>query len=371
MPAPPYPIRPEVLTFEPYSPGLSIDEIRNRFGLDTVIKMASNENPLGASPFVIKTITDHAAFAFRYPQSDSPRLVAALAEHHGIPAANIVPGNGSDEIIDLLIRICPTPGVHNIVACRPSFSMYRLQSRLCGVEFRAVPLKPDFSFDWENLREAVGDSTALIFITTPDNPSGWCPPAAAVEAFAASLPKSCLLVVDEAYMDFCRDETACSLLPRFSAFPNLVILRTFSKSFGMAGIRLGYGIMPQSLADAMRSVHMPFSVNILAESAGIAALRDTAFYNLTLRAVREGRDFLMEKLAALGCRVYPSEANFIMFQPPASCGKDAAEIFEYLLSRGLIIRPLKSYGLPRHLRVSIGTADENKRFLSLLQEALA
>jgi len=371
MPTTPYPIRPEVLAFDPYSPGLSIDEVRDRFGLSTVIKMASNENPLGTSPFVSREITHRAAFAFRYAQSDNPRLVAALAEHHGIPAANIIPGNGSDEVIDLLIRVCPTPGTHNIVACKPSFSMYRLQSRLCGVEFRAVPLKPDFSFDWKGLRAAVDDKTALVFITTPDNPSGWCPPVADVELFAASLPENCLLVVDEAYMDFCRDEGACSLLPRFSAFPNLVILRTFSKSYGMAGIRLGYGIMPQPLADAMRSVRMPFSVNILAESAGIAALQDTAFYDLTLRTVREGRDFLAEKLAALGCRVYPSEANFIMFQPPGSCGRDAAGIFEYLLSRGLIIRPLKSYELPGHLRVSIGTEDENKRFLSLLQEALA
>jgi histidinol-phosphate aminotransferase len=370
MSATPYPIRPEVLAFEPYSPGLSIDEIRDRFGLDRVIKMASNENPLGASPFVIKEITDNAALVFRYAQSGNPRPVAALAERHGIPPGNIVPGNGSDESLDLLIRVCPTPGVHNIVACKPSFSMYRIQSRLCGVAFRAVPLMPDFSFDWRSLRAAVDDNTALVFITTPDNPSGWCPPAAAVEDFAASLPESCLLVVDEAYMDFCRNETACSLLPRFSAFPNLIILRTFSNSFGMAGIRLGYGIMPQPLADSMRSVHMPFSVNILAEIAGLAALQDTPFYNLTLRTVGEGRDFLTEKLRALGCRVYPSEANFIMFQPPESCDKDASEVFEYLLSRGLIIRPLKSYGLPRHLRVSIGAEDENKRFISLLREAL-
>ena len=367
----PYPIRPDVLAFESYSPGLSIDEIRDRFGLDMVTKMASNENSLGVSPFVVREITGQAGLAFRYAQSGNPRLVAALAEHHGIPAAHIIPGNGSDEVNDLLIRVCPTPGLHNIVACKPSFSMYRIQSRLCGVEFRAVPLKSDFSFDWEGLRAAVDAHTALVFITTPDNPSGWCPPAAAVEAFAASLPASCLLVVDEAYMDFCRDEKACSLLPRFSAFPNLVILRTFSKSYGLAGIRLGYGIMPQPLADAMRSAHMPFSVNILAEHAGIAALQDTAFHALTLTTVHEGRDFLTEQLAALGCRVYPSEANFIMFEPPASCGRDAAGIFEYLLSRGLIIRPLKSYGLPRHLRVSVGTAEENKRFLSLMQEALA
>lgn len=371
MPATPYPIRPEVLAFEPYSPGLSIDEIRKRSGLDTVIKMASNENPLGAPAFARKVIAERAGSVFRYAQAGNPRLVTALAEHHGLPEAGIIPGNGSDEVIDLLIRVCPTPGVHNIVACRPSFSMYRIQSLLCGVEFRAVPLNEDFSFDWGGLAGAVDGNTALVFITTPDNPSGWCPPASDVEAFAKALPASCLLVIDEAYMDFCRDESACSLLPRFAEFPNLVILRTFSKAFGMAGIRLGYGIMPAPLAKAMRSVHMPFSVNVLAEAAGIAALQDRAFYEATLRAVREGRAVLSEGLTALGCRVYPSDANFIMFRAPESRGKDAARIFENLLARGLIIRPLKSYGLPGHLRVSIGTAEENRRFLSLLREELA
>ena len=140
MPATLYPIRPEVQAFEPYSPGLSIDEIRSRYGLDTVIKMASNENPLGTSPFVRNVIASHAAYAFRYAQSGNPRLVDALAAHHSIPAAHIIPGNGSDEVIDLLARGCPTPGLHNIVACKPSFSMYRIQSRQSGVEFRAVPL---------------------------------------------------------------------------------------------------------------------------------------------------------------------------------------------------------------------------------------
>ena len=371
MTPPAYPVRPEVLAFDPYVSGLAIDEIRARFGLESVIKMASNENPLGCSPLVQKAIRDNAASAFRYPQSGNPRLVAALAEHHGLPAGRIIPGNGSDEVIDLLIRVCPTPGAHNVVAAKPSFSMYRIQSRLCGVEFREVPLRGDFSFDWQGLRAAVDANTALVFITTPDNPSGYCPPAAEVEAFARSLPSSCLLVLDEAYMDFCRDESAFSLLPRLDEFPNLVILRTFSKSFGLAGIRLGYGIMPEFLADRLRAVHMPFSVNLLAEAAGMAALADKVFYAETLRATREGRAFLAGELAALGCRVYPSEANFLMFQLPDACGKDARRVFEDLLSKGLIIRPLNSYGLPGHLRVSVGSAEENRRFITLLREALS
>ena len=370
MPMPSYPIRPEVRAFDPYSPGLSIDEIRERFGLDTVVKMASNENPLGVSPVVREVIAGHAAFAFRYVQAGNPRLAAAIAAHHGLPVERIVPGNGSDEIIDLLVRACPTPGVHNVVACRPSFSMYRIQSRLCGVEFRDVPLLPDFSFDWQGLLDTVDDKTAIVFITTPDNPSGWCPPAGEVERFAKSLPASCLLVVDEAYMDFCDDEAAFSLLGRIDEFPNLAVLRTFSKSFGLAGIRLGYGILPVPLAEALRSVHMPFSVNILAEAAGIAALGDAVFYEATMAAVREGRAVLAQGLAALGCRVYPSQANFLMFELPDGCGKDAAGVFETLLSRGLIIRPLASYGLPKHLRVSVGSEEENRFCLDLVRDVL-
>ena len=160
MTPPAYPVRPEVLAFDPYVAGLAIDEIRARFGLESVIKMASNENPLGCSPLVQKAIRESAASAFRYPQSGNPRLVAALAEHHGLPAGRIIPGNGSDEVIDLLIRVCPTPGAHNVVAARPSFSMYKIQSRLCGVEFREVPLREDFSFDWQGLRAAVDATNA-------------------------------------------------------------------------------------------------------------------------------------------------------------------------------------------------------------------
>ena len=366
-----YPIRTEVLGFEPYSPGLSIDEIRFRFGLNSVVKMASNENPLGTSPLVQKAVRDHADSVFRYAQSGNPKLVSAIAAHHGMPERLFVAGNGSDEVIDLLIRVCPTPGVHNVVACRPCFSMYRIQSRLCGVEFRQMPLEDDFSFDWSGLMNLVDDKTALVFITTPDNPSGYCPPAAEVKDFIRSLPPSCLLVVDEAYMDFCEDQAGHSLLPCFSEFPNLVVLRTFSKSFGLAGIRLGYGIMPEALADALRSVHMPFSINILAEAAGLAALADTVFYQATLEAVANGRRLIADGLKALGCVVFPSHANFMMFTLPKHSGKNALGVFDELLSCGLIIRPLSSYGLPDHLRVSIGNEEENRLFLALLEECMA
>ena len=367
----PYPIRPAVLDFAPYSPGLSIDEIRRRFQLESVVKMASNENPLGTSPLVKDAICRAATSAFRYAQSGNPRLAEALAAHHNVPVACIVTGNGSDEVIDLLIRVCPTPGRHNVVMAEPSFSIYRLQSKLCGVEMRRVPLHEDFSFDFEKMLASVDADTALVFLTTPDNPSGYCPTREDVAAFARALPTGCLLVMDEAYMDFADDEAARSLLTCRDAFPKLVVLRTFSKSFGLAGLRLGYGVMPEPLAAALCRVRLPFSVNILAEEAGLAALQDETFRRATLECVRFGREFLSRELAALGCRVWPSMANFLMFALPAGCGHTPRSLFEALLAKGMIIRPLASYGLEAHLRVSIGTAAENSRFLELLRTELA
>lgn len=365
------PIRPEVLELDPYSPGLSIAEIMERHGLETVVKMASNENPLGVSPVVLKLLREKAPFAFRYARAGNPELTAAIAGHHGLDPDRIVAGNGSDEIIDLLLRVCPTPGRHNVTACKPSFSMYRIQSRLCGLEFRAVPLKADFSFDWQGLLAAVDENTAMVFITTPDNPSGWCPPVAEVAAFAGALPAGCLLVVDEAYMDFCEDQRAHSLLPQLDSFPNLAILRTFSKAYGLAGIRLGYGVLPLDVARAMRRAHMPFSVNILAEAAGMAALQDTVFYRATLETVNEGRAVLRQGLEALGCAVLPSWANFLMFRPPVSSTLSAERIFADLLRRGLIIRPLGAYDLPDYLRVSVGSPAENRFFLDCLKDLLS
>lgn len=366
-----FPIRPEVLEFTSYTPGLSIDEIQQRFGLARVVKLASNENPLGTSPHVQKVLRDRANIVFRYAQSGNPRLVNALAAHLGVEPECLVLGNGSDEIIDLLIRVCPTPGVHSVVACQPSFSLYGIQSRFAGVEFRTVPLKRDFSFDWQGLRAAVNDSTAIVFITSPDNPSGYCPPVEEVRAFAASLPATCLLVVDEAYVDFCDDISAHSLMGERDFWPRLVLLRTFSKCYGLAGLRLGYGIMPAHLAQLLRMVRPPFSVNILAEEAGIAVLGDTTFKSETIATVHQGRAYLRGALEKLGCITFPTQSNFMMFQLPPSCALGAKDVFEALLSRGMIIRPLTSYGLPDHLRVSMGTAEENRLFIRLLTEVLA
>ena len=364
------PVRPEVRAFKPYQAGLSIEEIRARYGLERVIKLSSNENPLGVSPLVREALARHASQAFRYPQSGNPRLVKAIAALHGVPPERIVTGNGSDEILDLLFRVCATPGVHNIAAFRPCFGIYVTQARLCGLELRQADLNPDFSFPWDKLLEQVDERTALVLVTNPDNPSGRATPAAELIRLAEALPPSCLLVVDEAYMDFADPESAFTMLPQLERFPNLALVRTFSKSRGLAGARLGYGLLPGELAELLWRVRLPFSVNVLAEEAGLAALEDTVFHAETLRTVAEGRRFLSAELADLGFRVYPSQTNFVMFEvPPHRPGiSDAAALFEAMLRQGVILRPLGSYGLPRHLRVSVGTGEENRQAVEALRK---
>jgi len=359
-------IRRQLLDFDPYSPGLSVEEVKERYGLSSVIKLASNENPLGVSPKVLETMEKQLKGVHRYPQAGSPRLRQALAAYHGIPEGRIVAGNGSDEIIDLLIRATVEPGRDHVLAFHPCFNIYRLQSKLCNVAFRQIALRNDFTFPMQALLDAVNDATAIVFLTTPDNPSGFSPPVEEVLDLHHRLPEDCLLVVDEAYMDFAVPQERYSILSLAGSVPNLVVLRTFSKLYGLAGLRLGYGVMPERLADTLLSVKLPFSVNVLAEAAGIAALTDDAFRSETIRTVVRGREMLTHVLVEMGFLVYPSQANFILVKPPMS----APELFEKLLRLGIIVRPLSSYGLADHLRVSIGNVAENKELVTAMRTIL-
>lgn len=358
---------PEIAGLAPYKPGLSIAEIRDRYNLAQVIKLASNENPLGSSSLVQDAICRNAGMAFRYPQGGNPRLVNALARKHGVDRERIILGNGSDEIIDLLIRITAKPGVHNIVCFQPCFGIYPIQAQIHSVEARRLPLKADFSFDFARLADMVDANTRLVFLTTPDNPSGYCPSMAEVELFAQTLAEKspdALLILDEAYMDFCDNEAGTSLLASGKLPDNAIAIRTFSKSYGLAGLRIGYGIAPQEIAAGFWRSRLPFSLNILAEEAALAALEDEGFRQETLAAVKRGRRQLSVGLSELGCEVMPSQANFVMFRLPYRASAQAC--FEKLLEAGIIIRPLKSYDLPDYLRVSVGTNRENQIFLEAL-----
>ena len=358
-------VRPEVLDFDPYTPGLTIEQIQERYGLTTVVKLASNENPLGASPVVQKAIARNANRAFRYPQNHTPRLVKAISRAVDVPAESILVGNGSDEIIDMLVRMKAKPG-DNVICYEHCFSMYRMCAKLSGVEYREVPRGENFELPLDKLAEAADERTAMVFVTSPDNPTGLAAGVEDLSVLAGVLPKDCLLVVDEAYIEFAWPPESYSPVQAFDKFENLVCLRTFSKAYGLAGMRLGYGIMPAKLAALLKNARIPFTVNLLAEEAGLAALEDEVFFNETLSVVMHGREYFTNELGKLGCKVWPSQSNFVMFEPPM----DAKAVFQALLEKGIIVRPLASFGLPTCIRVNVGTDEENKIFIRTLGEIL-
>lgn len=359
-------ILPHLKSFKAYEPGLSIEEIKAKYGLGRIVKLASNENPLGVSPVVKEVLAKYKDYVFRYPRGGNEALKEALASFLKIPKQNLVLGNGSDEIIDLLFRLLVDPSKHKVLAFNPCFSIYKTQARLLGVKLEQVSLNPDFSFNFKELLSRVDKDTRLIFLTSPDNPSGFAAKKEEIKSFIAQLPEHTFLVLDEAYIDFADPLDSFSFLDEHKKYPRVIFLRTFSKLFGLAGLRLGYAILHEDLADYFWRIRLPFSVNILAEKAGIAVLKDEFFYRETRRVVLEGRKFLATKLEQLNCTVFPSQANFILFKPPI----DAWQIFTELLKKGIIIRTLKSYGLSEYLRVSIGVEEENKLFIKELELVL-
>ncbi len=366
------PICEHIKSFEPYVAGLSIDEIKEKYQLAHVIKMASNENPFGSSKLAKESMVQNVGNAFRYPQAGNPRLVKAIANYYQkkypfISEKQIFAGNGSDEIIDLLFRTLTVPGKHNAVMFKPCFGLYSTQAKVQNCEIRTAPLKEDFSFDFEGLRALIDENTALCFVTSPDNPSGRLADRKELLAFAKSLPETCLLVVDEAYIEFAGKEEDCSIIGELASFENVAIMRTFSKVYGLAGMRIGYIFVPETVADYLWRIRLPFSINILAQEAAVCALQDEEFKQKTITHTMAERANMAKALQELGCKVYPSHSNFIMFEPAVLSAK---EVCQKLLERGIIVRALASYGLSHLVRVSIGTAEENTMFLSAMRELL-
>ena len=356
----PIPMRSLVRGFKPYTAGLSIDEIREKYGIERVIKLASNENPLGTSPLVQHTLETHVGLAFRYPQAGNPRLVKAIAAHHGVSPSRIIVGDGSDEVIDLLFRICVEPGVNNAVAFMPCFGIYTTQAALCGVELRQTPVNADFSFPWDNLLKLVDDKTSLVFVTTPDNPSGYTPPVAELETLAKALPDTCLLVLDEAYIDFA---DGGGFLPRLGEFPNLIVLQTLSKAWGMAGLRLGLAFASEQIAGLFGRVKYPYNINTLTQRAVAESLRRDI--SAEVAAIRAERSRLAAALAACSCigQVYPSEGNFLLVKTAAP-----DLLYRELVAAGVIVRNRSRIaGCEGCLRITVGRPEENDRMLETVK----
>jgi histidinol-phosphate aminotransferase len=353
-----------ILAIPAYVPGKPVEELERERGVIGAIKLASNENPLGPSPLAVAAVRRSLDGVHRYPESGGFELTRKLAARLGLSPANIVLGNGSDDIIAMLAAAFLRPK-DEVILARPSFQMYEIVARTAGAVPVEVPLK-DFRNDLEAMAGRVTSRTRMIFVNSPHNPTGSMVERTEVEALAAALPPGVLLVLDEAYIEFVRAADHPDSRDYAGGGRPVVGLRTFSKVYGLAGLRIGYGIMPAPVAEILHRVRQPFNVNLPAQRAAAAALDDADFLERTLALVHAGVDYLTRALRALDLECLPTQSNFLFFR----VSRPAQEVFEALLDRGVIVRPLAGYGYPEHLRVSVGRPEENARFVEALAEVL-
>lgn len=348
----------------PYVPGKPLEELERDLGITKAIKIASNENPFGPSPKAVAAMRRALAQVHRYPDGRGYELKTALSRHLSITPRDIILGNGSNELIELLIKTYMRPGDEAVMG-DPSFLVYDLAVRVAGGRSRRVPLR-DFEYDLDGFDRAVGPRTRIVFLASPNNPTGTIITRRPLEAFLRRLNGRALCVLDEAYCEFVRDADYPDSLAYIRRCRNLIALRTFSKLYGLAGLRVGYGIADGEIVGWLERVRQPFNVNSLAQAAATAALGDTAHVRRTLENNRSEMVVLTRGLRALGLRTVPSQANFVLINVPPG-GK---RVYEALLRRGVIVRPMDEYGLPDHIRVTVGLPGENRRFLSALEEVM-
>ena len=353
-----------ILEIEPYVPGKPIEELERELGIARSIKLASNENPLGPSPMALAAIGDAIGQLHRYPDGSGHAFIEALAQHLDCPANTIVIGNGSDDIIALLAHTLLRPGERAVMP-RPSFLMYEIAVRTVGAEPVFVPLR-ELSIDLDAMRRAVDNSTRLVFLCNPNNPTGTIISSEDFARFLDALPSEVVVVVDEAYIEFVRDPSCLQSRTYWGDDRPIVTLRTFSKLYGLAGLRVGYGVMPVELAGYLNRIRQPFNVNSLAQIAARAALQDRDFVARTLSVVHDGLDFLFQALTDMGVRFFPTQSNFFLIDVE----QDAETVFQAMLRQGVIVRSMKGYGYPRYIRVNVGTAKENERFLKGFRKVL-
>lgn len=350
---------------KPYVPGRSIADIRAQYGLDRVIKLASNENPLGPSPLAIEAAMAMLQDVHRYPDDRSGGLLAKLAEKLSLQSEELIVANGADELITLIAKAYLDPG-DRIVTFTPTFSEYEFGARLMNAETVKVPLRDGFALSAEDLLTAVDPRTKLVFVCSPNNPSGTYLPRRGLICLLEKLPPDCLLVLDAAYSHFADAADYSDGFSLLREGARLVIFQTFSKAYGLAGLRAGFAAGPADVIDSMLRVKEPFNVNLIAQIAAAAALEDERHLAATLATVSTGRTQLSEGLIRLGITCVPSQANFLL----ADLGDRAARIYEQLLSAGIIVRSGSGWDLPEHLRISVGTEDENAVLLARLAELL-
>lgn len=357
-------IRKSVLSINPYVPGKPIEETKRELGVKEVIKLASNENSWGPSPKAVSAIKGSLSGINRYPDAQGFYLKKSLAKFFGLIPGNFVLGNGSDELIDLVIKTF-LEADENIITSEGTFLEYEIIAQVNDRKIKKSPLR-DFKYDLRAILKLVNKKTKLIFIANPNNPTGTYVTKDEVAEFINALPEGVVVVFDEAYDAFIDVDDYPNSLSYLKKKKKIIILRTFSKAYGLAGLRLGYAIAAPEIVAYLERVRQPFNVNFLAQVAGSAALDDKDFLTKTRRLTLEGKDFIYRKLSKMGLEYVPSVTNFILID----VGRNSQEVFKACLKFGVIIRDMHQYGLANFIRVTISTKKENQRFVRVLGKVL-
>ena len=364
--------RPELLSAQPYQAGQSRAAIGDKYGVqvDQIIKLASNENLNGPSPQAIRAIQESAHEAMMYPESMDVNLADCIAKHLGVKAENIVLGNGSNEILELLGHAFLHQPDAEVVFSKHAFLVYALVTQLCSGKAKIAAAEPKdavmpYGHDLAQIQRQISKNTRLVFIANPNNPTGTWLTRTALAEFLESVPETCLVVIDQAYIEYA--DGAMNALPLLESFSNLVITQTFSKAYGLAGLRVGYAIALPAVARLLNSIRQPFNVNLLAQKAAVAALEDQEHLNKSIAMNRLGLKQLTDFLKEQKIAYLPSQANFLCIH----FGSDSKELYEHLLKQGIIARPIDNYGLPEYLRVTIGQAHQNQILIDTLKQWMA
>ena len=355
-------VNKNILKIKPYQPGKPIPEVKRELKLKDVIKLASNENPLGTSAKALSAIKRNLDSLNRYPDGNCFYLKKRLAQKLRLKPTNLIFGNGSDEIIDIIIKTFVAPN-EEVLSSKTSFVEYEIVSKANNRKYREVALK-DFKYDLSAIKKAIRKNTKVIFIANPNNPTGTYVNKKEVEEFLRGLPKNVIVVFDEAYNEFVDKNDFPRTLNYINR--NVIVMRTFSKTYGLAGLRIGYALAKPRFIECMNRIRQPFNVNILAQVAALEALGDSKFLNRSKITISSGKKYLYKELEKLGFKTVPSAANFILVDVKKNC----RIVFSKLLKQGIIVRPMKIYKLNNFIRVTIGTKKENTRFINGLRRIL-
>ena len=358
-------VTPEIASIKAYVPGKPLEELERELGITGAIKLASNENPMGPSPRAIAAMREELNQLNFYPEGDAPNLKRALAAHLGVGIEKLSVGNGSNEIIELLIRTFTTPQHHAVVSDH-AFLVYAMVLKSSRVPLTSVPMR-NMTHDLVAMKAAIRPNTRLVFIANPNNPTGTYNTRAELEAFLDGLSDNVIVALDEAYFEYAEASDYAGGVELLDRHDNLVVLRTFSKCYGLAGIRIGYGVANAEITGYLNRVRQPFNTNRVGQVGALAALLDTDYTALSVATNNAQRAYLCDALAGRGIDYLESQTNFVLVKVPAS----GAQVTDAMTRKGVVIRAMGGYGLPEHVRVTVGTREQNDRFLTTFDDVLA